>query len=437
MIPRYTHSEMGAIWEDRARYAKWLEVELAVCDVLAERGEIPREAAAAIRARAAFDPRRIDEIERECRHDVIAFLTNLAEAIGPESRHVHLGLTSSDVLDTALALQLRDAGELLLAQTDRVRSALRRLAEEHRRTVMVGRTHGIHAEPTTFGLKMAIFYGEMRRDAARLRRAFEGARVGKISGAVGTFAHLDPEVEEEVLARLGLRPEPVATQVVQRDRHAEVVFALALTGTTLDKIATEIRHLQRTEVREAEEPFGERQKGSSSMPHKRNPIACEQISGLARLLRAHVQAALENVALWHERDISHSSVERVILPDATIALDHMLRAAARVLEGLQVHPAAMRENLERTRGLIFSGAVLLALARAGLTREEAYRLVQRSAMRAWETGEEFEALLRADLEIRRHLDDGALRRCFDLDHQLRNVDRIFERALGPQEEERG
>ena len=434
MIPRYTHPEIGAIWEDRSRYQKWLDVELAVCDVMAERGEIPREAAAVIRQRAAFDPARIDAIERETRHDVIAFLTNVAERIGPESRYLHLGLTSSDVLDTALALQLKEAGEHLLAEVDKIRAVLRRLAEEHWHTVMIGRTHGIHAEPTTLGLKFALWYSELRRDATRLRRAFESARVGKISGPVGTFAQLDPDVEEAVLDRLGLRPEPVATQVVQRDRHAEVLFAIALTGTTLDKIATEIRHLQRTEVGEMEEPFESGQKGSSSMPHKRNPIACEQISGLARLLRAYVQAGLENVPLWHERDISHSSVERVILPDATITLFHMLHTAHRVLGGLQVYPSAMKENLARTRGLVFSGNVLLALARAGMTREEAYRLVQRNATRAWESGEEFQELLRSDLEVRRHLDDKALKRCFDLDHHLRNVDRIFQRVLGPQEE---
>jgi len=325
VIPRYTHPEMGAIWEDRNRFQRWLDIEVAVCDVLAERGEIPAEAAKTIRERARFDPERIDAIERETRHDVIAFLTNVAEHVGPDSRYIHLGLTSSDVLDTAIALQLEQAGGLILEELRGLLPILEQRSREHARTVMVGRTHGIHAEPTTLGLKFALWHGELRRDLRRLERAFESARVGKISGAVGTFAHLDPEIEEEVLRRLGLRPEPVSTQVVQRDRHAEVVFAIALTGTGLDRIATEIRHHQRTEVRELEEPFGKGQKGSSAMPHKRNPIGCEQVSGLARLLRSYVQAALENVPLWHERDISHSSVERVILPDATITLHHLLR----------------------------------------------------------------------------------------------------------------
>jgi adenylosuccinate lyase len=430
VIPRYTRPEMGAIWEDRNRYQRWLDVELAVCDVLAERGEIPREAAAAIRAKAAFDPERIDAIEREVRHDVIAFLTNVAEHVGPESRYIHLGLTSSDVLDTALALQIREAGGLLSEQLERLLAVLRRQAEAHRRTVMIGRTHGIHAEPTTLGLKFALWHLELGRDLERLRRGIEVCSVGKISGPVGTLAHLDPEVEEESLRRLGLRVEPVATQVVQRDRHAEFVFALGLTATTLDKIATEIRHHQRTEVRELEEPFGRGQKGSSSMPHKRNPIGCEQVSGLARLLRGHVQAALENVPLWHERDISHSSVERVILPDGTILLHHMLWTMTRILDGLRIDAEAMRLNLERTRGLVYSGTVLVELARAGLSREDAYRLVQRHAMRAWESGEDFAALLGGDPEIGEHLSAETLAACFDLDHHLRHVDRIFARAFG-------
>lgn len=432
MIPRYTRPEMGAIWEDRNRYQRWLDVELAVCDVLAERGEIPREAAAVIRAKAAFDPARIDAIEREVRHDVIAFLTNVAEHVGPEARYIHLGLTSSDVLDTALALQIREAGNLLCEQLERLLAVLRRQAEAHRRTVLIGRTHGIHAEPTTLGLKFALWHLELRRDLERLRRGIESCGVGKISGPVGTLAHLDPEVEEEALRRLGLGVEPVATQVVQRDRHAEFVFSLALTATTLDKIATEIRHHQRTEVRELEEPFGRGQKGSSSMPHKRNPIGCEQVSGLARLLRGHVQAALENVPLWHERDISHSSVERVILPDGTILLHHLLVTMTRILDGLRIDPEAMRANLERTQGLVYSGTVLVELARAGLSREEAYRLVQRHAMRAFETGESFAALLGGDPEIRAHLDAATLAACFDLDRHLRHVDQIFARAFAGQ-----
>jgi adenylosuccinate lyase len=433
VIPRYTHPEMGVIWEDRNRFQRWLDIEVAVCDVLAERGEIPAEAVKVIRERARFDPERIDAIERETRHDVIAFLTNVAEHVGPDSRYIHLGLTSSDVLDTAIALQLEQAGGLILEELRGLLPILERRAREHRRTVMVGRTHGIHAEPTTLGLKFALWHGELRRDLRRLERAFESARVGKISGAVGTFAHLDPAIEEEVLRRLGLRPEPVSTQVVQRDRHAEVVFAIALTGTGLDRIATEIRHHQRTEVRELEEPFGKGQKGSSAMPHKRNPIGCEQVSGLARLLRSYVQAALENVPLWHERDISHSSVERVILPDATITLHHLLRLMRRIIEGLQVYPEAMEANLERTRGLVYSGTVLLAMARAGISREESYRLIQRNAMRAWETGAEFQDLLREDAEVREHLDDAELSRCFDREHHLRHVDRILERAFEPDE----
>ncbi len=430
MFPRYTRPEMGAIWEERSRYQRWLDVEIAVCDVLAERGEIPAEAARNIREKAAFEPERIEEIERQTRHDVIAFLTNVAEHVGPDSRFVHLGLTSSDVLDTALALQLRDAGARLLPQVVELCEVLASKAREHSQTLMVGRSHGVHAEPISLGLKMGLWYAEMVRGHDRLARAFEGVRVGKISGAVGTFAHLDPEIEETVLARLGLEPEPVSNQVVQRDRHAELVFAVGLLATTLDKIATEIRHLQRTEVRELSEPFGSGQKGSSAMPHKRNPILCERISGLARLLRSHVQAAMENVPLWHERDISHSSVERVILPDSTILLDFMLRDALKILKGLEVYPEAMKSNLESTHGLVYSGAVLLALARAGITREEAYELVQRNAMSSWESGADFRALLDADEEITRHLDSEALDRCFDAAHQLRHVDRILDRALG-------
>jgi adenylosuccinate lyase len=428
VIPRYTRPEMGAVWEDRNRFRLWWEVELAVCEVLAERGEIPAEALEELREKAAFDPKRIDEIESEIRHDVIAFLTNVAENVGPASRYVHLGLTSSDVLDTALALQLVEARDRILPLVDELLEILRGRAVEHRRTVMVGRTHGIHAEPTTLGLKFALWHQEMGRDRVRLARAFESARVGKISGPVGTFAHLDPEVEEAALSRLGLRPEPVSNQIVQRDRHAELVFALALTGTTLDRIATEIRHLQRTEVGEMAEPFAAGQKGSSSMPHKRNPIVTEQVSGLARLLRSYSQAALENVPLWHERDISHSSVERVILPDATILMHYLLGKMRSVLKGLDINAEAMKANLESSGGLIFSGTILVALARVGLSREEAYRLVQRHAMKAWETGADFRALLESDPEIGEHLGPDELAHCFDLEHHLRHVDRILERA---------
>ncbi len=429
MITRYTRPEMGRIWADAYRLQKWLEVELAVCDALAESGVIPKAAAAAIRKKAAFDPVRVMEIEKRVQHDVIAFLTNVAEHVGPEARFVHLGLTSSDVVDTAGALLLRETTDLILAGIDRLREVLKRRALEHRGTPCIGRTHGMHAEPTTFGLKLAVFYAEFGRDRDRVTAARKSISVGKLSGAVGTFAHLDPSIEEMACAALGLTPAPVANQVVQRDRIAEFVAALAILAASMEKVATEIRHLQRSEVGEAEEPFAQGQKGSSAMPHKRNPVGCEQICGLARVVKSHAAVALENVALWHERDISHSSAERIILPDASILVDYSLHRLTGILDGLVIHPEAMRRNLEATNGLIFSQEVLLALARAGASREEAYAWVQESAMKAREGKGTFQANLEAQPGIRKHLPGGELERCFDLDHQLRNVDVIFERVF--------
>jgi len=432
MIPRYSRPKMAAIWEPANRFAIWLEIEVLACEAWAELGVVPREAVAEIQARRGFDMAalvpRIDAIEREVKHDVIAFLTAVAEQVGPASRYIHLGLTSSDILDTCLACQMRQAADLLLEDLTAVEGVLAEQARRHRRTVMIGRTHGIHAEPTTFGLKLAMWLMEVRRGRERLLRAREVASYGKLSGAVGTFANVPPRVEEYVCDKLGLKPEPVSTQIIQRDRHAEYLAALALVGASLDKFATEIRHLQRTEVREAEEPFSEGQKGSSSMPHKRNPVTCEQISGLSRLLRSNLQAALENVALWHERDISHSSVERVILPDSTILLDYLLAKFKGVAEGMRVYPERMRQNLDGTHGVIFSQQVLLELARAGASREAAYAMVQRNAMRAWESGESFQALLLADPEVRVALDEARIAACFDLGYHLRHVDEIFKRV---------
>ena len=430
MIDRYARPEMSALWTDAARYGRWLEVELAVCDVLAERGVIPVKAAQTIRAKAAFDIARVEEIEREVRHDVIAFLTNVAEHVGPEARWVHFGMTSSDVLDTALALQIQAAGALLLSGVDRVTAALRRRALEQQHTACVGRTHGIHAEPTTFGVKLLVFHEEMRRNRARLEAALRDACVGKLSGAVGTFAHLDPAVEEAVCVRLGIGFEPVATQVVQRDRHAALVTALALVGTSLEKIAVELRHLARTEVREVEEEFGKGQKGSSAMPHKRNPWRLETVTGLSRLLRGYASAALENNVLWHERDISNSSVERVVLPDASLVLDFMLQRMAQLIDTLVVYPERMRTNLELTNGLVFSGTLLVALAEKGLSREDAYRLVQGHAMATWEQGGDFRARIAGDPAIARVLSREEIERVFSLEAALRNVNAIFARALG-------
>ena len=429
MIARYTHPEMGAVWSEARKYDTWLEVELAATDALAKAGVVPAADAAALRQRAAFDIARIDEIEQTTQHDVIAFTTAVAEKAGPVARWLHFGLTSSDVLDTALALQMRDACDLILKDVDALAEAIARRAAEHRRTPMIGRTHGVHAEPMTFGVKLALWYTEVARGRERVRRAREAVAVGKISGAVGMFAHLDPSVEAAVCARLGLSAAPVSSQVVQRDRHAELMTALAILAASLEKFALEIRGLQKTEIGEVEEPFGRGQKGSSAMPHKRNPIGCEQICGLARLVRANAMAALENVALWHERDISHSSVERVILPDSFIALDHMLRRFTRIVSGMVVYPDRMLENLGRSRGVVFSGSVLLELARLGVSREQAYEWVQRNAMRSFDERRDFRELLRHDADVTAVVNGAELDRLFDLDHQLRHVDHVFRQVF--------
>ena len=430
MIPRYTHPGMGRIWSDQHKYETWLQVEVAAAEAMAEAGIIPAEAARDIRERGAFDVERIDAIEQTTQHDVIAFTTAVAEHIGASARWLHFGLTSSDVIDTAQALQMREGLDVILENIDDLRRAVKARAEEHRRTPMIGRTHGVHAEPMTFGIKLALWYTELARDAERLARARATIAVGKLSGAVGTFAHLPPEVEANVCRRLGLDPAPVASQVVQRDRHAELLAALAITGSSLEKFALEVRGLQKTEIGEVEEPFWKDQKGSSAMPHKRNPIGCEQLVGLARLLRANASAAFENNALWHERDISHSSVERVILPDSFIVLDHMLRRFTQIVSGMVVYPDRMRENLERSRGVVFSGAVLLELARRGVSREQAYEWVQRNAMRSFHDGLEFKSLLLEDADVRGVLEPADIERAFDLNEQLRHVDRVFARAFG-------
>jgi adenylosuccinate lyase len=429
MIPRYTHPEMGRIWSDQRRYETWLLVETAAAEAMASAGIIPADAARDIRERGAFDVARIDEIERTTEHDVIAFTTAVAEKVGPSARWLHFGMTSSDVIDTAQALQMRDACDVILGDLEALSEAIRDRAFEHRRTPMIGRTHGVHAEPMTFGLKLARWYAEVARDLERVRRARQTASVGKLSGAVGTFAHLPPSVEAEVCRRLGLEPAPIASQVIQRDRHAELLAALAITAASLEKFAVEIRGLQLTEIGEVEEPFRKGQKGSSAMPHKRNPIGSEQIAGLARLLRGNCVAALENVALWHERDISHSSVERVILPDSFMALDHMLRRLTGIVRAMVVHPERMRENLNRSRGVVFSGTVLLELAKAGIPRERAYEWVQRNAMRSFEEQRDFKALLLADGDVTRALPVEHIERAFDLDEQFRHVDDIFDRVF--------
>ncbi|WP_287152618.1 adenylosuccinate lyase [Candidatus Solincola tengchongensis] len=427
MIERYTLPEMASVWSEENKLRKWLEIEILAVEARVERGEVPREALEEIKARAAFDVRRVKEIEESVHHDVIAFLTNVAENVGEASRFIHYGMTSSDILDTGLALQMREAMDLILEEAVALTSTLKTKALECRDVVMVGRTHGVHAEPMVFGQKLALWAFEMARNVQRLRRAREVIGYGKVSGAVGTYAHLDPWVEEYVCERLGLRPAEVSTQVLQRDRHAEYLTALAMTGASLEKFALEVRGLQRTEVREAEEPFRRGQKGSSAMPHKRNPILCERICGLARVLRSNAMAAMENIALWHERDISHSSVERVIIPDSTTLLHYMLVKFHGVVRDLTLYPENMLRNLELTRGLVFSESVLLALVRKGLTREEAYGLVQRNAMQCWSTGKDFQSLLLEDPEVTRHLDREELKACFDLPSHLRNMGRIFER----------
>jgi adenylosuccinate lyase len=420
---------MGAIWSDQRRYETWLEVELAAADAMAEAGLIPREAAAEMRAKGAFDIARIEEIEAVTQHDVIAFTTAVAEKVGPAARYLHFGLTSSDVIDTAQALQMREACGLIVKNISALMEAVRERADEHRMTPMIGRTHGVHAEPMTFGLKLALWYAELRRNLDRVLRARDIVSAGKISGAVGTFAHLDPSIEARVCERLGLEPAPVSSQVIQRDRHAELMSALAITAASLEKFALEIRGLQKTEIGEVEEPFGKGQKGSSAMPHKRNPIGCEQIVGLARLLRANAMAAFENIALWHERDISHSSVERVILPDSFIALDHMLRRFTRIVRGMVVYPERMLENLRRSRGVVFSGTLLLELAKRGVSREQAYEWVQRNAMRAFHEQRDFKELFLADSDVMKVVTPADVEKAFSLDDQLRNVDAVFARVF--------
>jgi len=429
LIPRYTRVPMGAIWSEESKFRAWLEVETVTSEVLAEDGLVPAEAARAIRERGGFDLDRMKAIEAEVRHDVIAFTTAVAEKVGPEARWLHYGLTSNDVVDTAQALQIKAASAILRDGILRLIGVLNARAIEFQHTPTVGRTHGMHAEPTTFGLKLLNWYAEMRRNLQRFDLAAKQMRVGKLSGAVGTFGHLSPEHEARICARLGLEPAPIATQVIQRDRHAFYIGTLAVITATLDKIAVEVRHLQRTEVREAEEYFSPKQKGSSAMPHKRNPITAEQISGLARVVRANSQAALENVALWHERDISHSSVERVILPDSTILADYLLDKTASLIEKLVVYPARMQKNLDSTGGLIFSGQLLLDLAEAGMSREDAYRLVQQHAMNAWQNDLVFRDLVAQDPEVVARLSPEKLARTFDLSRQLSNVDAIFARVL--------
>ncbi|HEY1400234.1 MAG TPA: adenylosuccinate lyase [Terriglobales bacterium] len=429
MIPRYTRPEMARIWSDENRFRTWLAVEVAATETLAEAGIVPKEAAKAIRERASFNVDRIFQIEAEVKHDVIAFTTAVAEIVGPHARWFHYGLTSNDVVDTAQALLIQQASLLIAGDLDRLANVLERRAWEFKETPMIGRTHGVHAEPITFGFKIAIWYSETQRNIARFKSASEDLRVGKFSGAVGTFAHLSPELEEKICARLGLKAAPVSSQVIQRDRHAHYLATLAVIASTLDKIATEIRHLQRTEVREAEEYFSEKQKGSSAMPHKRNPVTSEQISGLARVVRSNAQAGFENVPLWHERDISHSSAERVIIPDSTTLADYLLNKTATLIETMFVYPERMLTNLHNTRGLVFSGQLLLDLVEAGVSREDAYRLVQSHAMQAWREGLDFRQLVLNDPAIAGRVPRAKIEHAFDLKRQLRNIDKIFARVF--------
>ncbi len=435
MIARYTRPEMGRIWSEDNKFRQWREVELAASEALAEMGEVPIEAARALRQHSSFTVERINEIERQVKHDVIAFTTAMAESMAAAgqaeaSRWLHYGLTSNDIVDTAQALLIKEASALILEGLAKLEEVLKRRAFEFKDTVQVGRTHGVHAEPITFGLKLALWYDEVRRDRSRMEAAAREMRVGKISGAVGTFGHIGPEAEERICRKLGLEPAPICSQVISRDRHAFYLGTLAVIAATLEKIALEVRHLQRTEVREAEEPFTEGQKGSSAMPHKRNPVTCEQICGLARVVRANAQAGYENVALWHERDISHSSVERVILPDSTILVDYLIAKTVWLVDGIRVYPERMRRNLEATKGLVFSGQLLLDLAAAGMLREEAYRVVQGHAMRAWESDGDFRAAIEQDQEVRKYLKPEQLAESFALRRQLANVDAIFRRVFG-------
>ena len=429
MIDRYTPEDFRGIWSEENMFRTWLRVELETCRVLTEKGWIPKESMETIEKKADFSVARIKEIENITHHDLIAFTTNVAEYVGPDSRYIHWGLTSTDVVDTARGLQLKQASEKILAAIDELRTVIGEKAQQYRKTLIMGRTHGVHAEVTTFGLKLAVWYDEMRRNRERMQRAAETVSVGKLSGAVGTFAHLDPDVEANVCERMGLKPAPISTQTLQRDRHAEYLCTIAVVGSSLDKFATEIRHLQRTEVREAEEPFAAGQKGSSAMPHKRNPVKCEQISGLSRLLRGYAVTAMENVALWHERDISHSSAERVILPDATSLLCYMLRAMTKILGRLVVYPERMLKNIELTRGLAYSGQLLLDLTRKGVVREEAYRWIQRCAMKVWDEDKDFLKVLQEDPDIAKVLSRDEIESVVNPELQLRNVDAVFSRVF--------
>ncbi len=431
MIPRYTREKMGRIWTEENRLAKWMEIELLACEALAETGEIPKEAARQIREKARFDADRVKEIEKATKHDVVAFITCLGESLGELSRYLHLGLTSSDILDTSMALLLVESADILLNDIRELQDVIRQKAFVHKDTVMIGRSHGIHAEPVTFGLKMALWYEEMNRDRYRMERARENIRVGKLSGAVGTYANISPLVEKYVCDKLGLKIAPVATQVIQRDRHAEYFTTLAIIAASIEKFAVEIRHLQRTEVLEAEEFFSKGQKGSSAMPHKRNPILAENLTGLARVVRGNAVAALEDVALWHERDISHSSVERIIAPDSNILLDFMLGRLTNLIGNLIVYPENMKSNLNRTQGLIFSERVMLELMRKGLSREKAYGLVQRNALQVWEEGGDFKGSIRKDPDIQKILTPEEIEEAFDVNHHLRHVNTIFARVFGP------
>ncbi|MBU1355864.1 MAG: adenylosuccinate lyase [Candidatus Edwardsbacteria bacterium] len=427
MIERYTLPKMKAVWSEQNKFQKWLDIEILACEAQAQLGRIPLKDLENIKAKAGFDIARIDQIEAEVQHDVIAFLTSVNEQVGESGRFIHMGMTSSDVLDTAWAVLMKEAGELLLEDLNKLAAALREKAWEHKDTLMMGRSHGIHAEPTTFGLKLAMWWQEIQRDILRMERAIESISCGKISGAVGTFAHIDPSVEEYVCEKLRLKPEPVSTQIVQRDRHAEYLCTLGIIASTLDKIALEIRHLQRTEVREAEEPFSEKQKGSSAMPHKRNPIISERICGMARVIRTNALVGMENVALWHERDISHSSAERIVIPDSTIALDYILQKTIWLIEGLRVYPERMKQNIESSGGLIFSQKLLLALVEKGISREEAYRIIQRNAMKVWEGGGSLKELASADAEVMKTLDAKTLADVFNPEGFVGNIGHIFKR----------
>jgi len=427
LISRYTLPKMGKIWTEENRFRTMMDVELAVCEALAELGEIPRNALEKIKRKARFSLERIGEVESKVQHDVIAFLSSLSESVGKEGKYIHMGLTSSDILDTALAIQMVEAADILIEDLERLCQTLKKKAIEHKDTIMVGRTHGVHAEPTTFGLKLALWYQETLRNLERMERARGVIGVGKISGAVGTYAHIDPKVEIYVCKKFGLKPAPISTQIIQRDRHAEFLSMLGIVASSLEKFALEIRNLQRTEILEVEEYFTPTQKGSSAMPHKRNPITCERICGLARVVRSNGLVALENVALWHERDITHSSTERVIIPDSTILLDYMLQKFEEIVKKLIVYPGNMKKNLERSKNIIFSQRVLLELVKRGVSREQAYELTQRNAMRAWKEAGEFREFLKKDGEVKRYLSEKEIDDCFDVKYYLRNVGKIFKR----------